>query len=206
MYGVVVLAAIILAAGASERMGGHPKALLRWHGETFLAGILKACYAAGIDRRVVALGHHADRILAEAGLTEVTVVHSTELAAGPIGSIRAGLAAISRHPVDGVLIWPVDRPHVHVDTVAALAAAFRAGTDAIVVPRHAGRRGHPVIFARAVFDELVHAPDDEGARAVVHADPSRVRDVDVDDPAVVQDVNTPDEYEDLVRRANLSLE
>lgn len=198
-----MLAAIVLAAGASERMRGHPKALLRWHGLTFLAGILQACYAVGIDRRVAVLGHHADRILEAVPLEEVTVVHSTDLDAGPIGSIRAGLASIARHPVNGVLVWPVDRPHVQIGTLEALLAAMDHHPDRpIILPRHLGRRGHPVIFRRAVFGELLEAPDDEGARAVVRRDPARVLAVDVDDHAVVQDVNTPDEYEDLVRRAD----
>ena len=197
-----MLAAIVLAAGASERMGGHPKALLLWQGETFLAGILKACLAAGIERRVAVLGHHADRILEHVNLEGVTVVHSTELAAGPIGSIRAGLASVARHPVDGILVWPVDRPHVQVATITALCAVQTANDHPIIIPRHAGRRGHPVIFRRAVFDELLNAPDGEGARAVVHKDPSRVLELEVDDPAVIQDVNTPDEYQDLVRRAD----
>ena len=197
-----MLAAIVLAAGASQRMGGHPKALLMWQGEAFLTGILKACYAAGIERRVAVLGHHAGRILAAVDLAGVTVTHSAELAAGPIGSIRAGLAAVQRHPVDGILVWPVDRPHVQVRTVAALVGAFAEGTHAIVVPRFGDARGHPVIFGRAVFEELRAAPDDQGARAVVRRDAARVRVVPVDDAAVVLVVNPPDEYADLVRRSD----
>lgn len=181
-------------------MGGHPKALLPWHGETFLEGILKACRAAGIQRRVVVLGHHADLIQDAVPLDEVMVVRSEALDAGPIGSIRSGLKAVSPHPVSGVLLWPVDRPHVQIATVEALQSAFRDGEAPIVVPRFDGHRGHPVIFGRSVFHELEVAPDNEGARAVVHRDPARVMAVDVPDPAVIEDVNTPDEYQDLVRR------
>lgn len=199
-----MLAAIVLAAGASQRMGGHPKALLTWHGDTFLGGILRACYAAGIERRVVVLGHQAARILAAVDLTGVTVVASEALEAGPIGSIRAGIAAVERHPVEGVLVWPVDRPHVLMSSIEALVRRATRDGDrpAIVVPRHAGRRGHPVIFGRAVFGELRDPAADQGAHAVVRRDPSRVVPVDVEDPAVVQHVNTPDEYEALVRRGD----
>ncbi|MEX0692203.1 MAG: nucleotidyltransferase family protein [Gemmatimonadales bacterium] len=197
-----MLAAIVTAAGASERMGGHPKALLDWHGETFLGGILKACFAAGIERRVVTLGHDADRIRAQVPLDGITVVESADLAAGPIGSVRAGLATLMRHPVDGVLIWPVDRPHVQVSTIEALLAAFDRRTHAMIVPLYDGRRGHPVAFARSVFGEIMAAPDREGARAVVRRDPSRVLAVAVDDRAVIEDVNTPDEYRNLLRRGD----
>ena len=199
-----MLAAIVLAAGASERMGGHPKALLSWHGEAFLSGILKACFAAGIERRVAVLGHHADQILERLVLDDVTVVHSTDLDAGPIGSIRTAIASVARHPVSGILVWPVDRPHVQVATIEALCAAMAAHAQPIILPRYQGRRGHPVIFRRELFDELLAVANDEGARAVVRRDPARVFAVDVRDPAVVQDVNTPDEYQALVRRADRS--
>ena len=69
----------------------------------------------------------------------------------------------------------------------------------MVVPVHGERRGHPVIFGRAVFKELLEAPDDLGARAVVRADPARVLEVAVQDPSVLEDFNTPGEYRDLLR-------
>ena len=206
-----MIAAIILAAGESARMG-HPKALLSYRGEPFLAGMLKACYAVGLDRRVVVLGHHADKVLSFIDLSDVTTVRSEELTAGPIGSIRAGIRLLADHPIDGVVVWPVDRPHVTTATVAALIDGFRsgggpgvgvgAGGRPIVLPVHAGRRGHPVLFGRAVFDELLAVPEGEGARSVVRADPSRVFMVPVDDPAVLEDFNTPEEYRDLLRREN----
>lgn len=194
-----MFAAIILAAGASERMG-YPKALLPYRGRPFLAGILEACYAAGIERRVVVLGYYADKIKEEMDLSEATVAMNEELDAGPIGSVRAGLAALAPLPVDAVLVWPVDRPHVAVATVEAVLDAFRATHQPIVVPTHNGQRGHPVLFARKVFAELLGAPNDEGARAVVHKDAGRVAEVPVEDPAVLEDFNTPDDYKKLLRK------
>ena len=179
---------------------GHPKALLVYRGETFLHGILEAAYAAGIERRVVVLGGHADRIRKAMDLPDVQVVMTKDVAAGPIGSIRAGINAVLNHPVEGALIWPVDRPHVQVATIQALAAAFLSEGHDIVVPEYQGRRGHPVIFARSVFAELLAAPDSLGARAVVRRDPNRVARVPVDDAAILEDLNTPEDYRDLVRR------
>lgn len=196
-----MLAAIVLAAGASERMG-TPKALLEHGGEPFLSGILKAAYAAGVERRVAVLGHMADKILRQIDLSGVLVVMSEDLDAGPIGSIRAGLSAVSNHPVDGILVWPVDRPRVRVETVRALIDAFDRTGGPVVVPRTANRRGHPVIFAKRLFGELRAAPDDEGARAVVHRDASRVVEVEVADPGTVEDINTPDDYRRLIREEN----
>ena len=181
---------------------GHPKALLTYRGEPFLASILKACYAVGLNRRVVVLGHHEDKVLSSIDLSDVTTVRSEDLTAGPIGSIRTGIRLLTNHPTDGVLVWPVDRPHVTTATVAALIDGFRSEGQPIVLPVHAGRRGHPVLFGRAVFDELLAVPPGEGARSVVRADPGRVFTVPVNDPAVLEDFNTPEEYRDLLRREN----
>ena len=194
-----MIAAIILAAGASERMG-YPKALLPYRGRPFLTGILEACQAVGMEHNVVVLGYYEDKIRSTIDLSDAIVATNTELDAGPIGSIRAGIRALTGKPVEAAVIWPVDRPHVGVATVSALVDAFRESHGAIVVPTHDGRRGHPVLFSKAVFEELLGAPDDEGARAVVHKDPARVHEIPVDDVAVLEDFNTPEDYKGLLRR------
>jgi molybdenum cofactor cytidylyltransferase len=194
-----MVAAIILAAGASQRMG-YPKALLPYRGSSFLAGILDATFAAGIETRVVVLGYYADKIQESLDLSGAIVVMNHNLDAGPIGSIRAGILALAPHPVDGALIWPVDRPHVPVAVITDLLDSFRKTRQAIVVPTFRGRRGHPVIFGRAAFEELLAAPDQEGARAVVRRSRARVAEVPVTDSAVLEDLNTPEDYRKLLRR------
>lgn len=194
-----MIAAIIPAAGASVRMG-RPKALLHLRGETFLETVLRGCVASGINRCVVVLGPDKDNILSQNTLSGCAVVQNPTPATGPIGSIRIALAELVNHPVEAALVWHVDRPHVALGTVAALIDRFREGGAAIVVPEFEGRRGHPVIFGRGVFEELLQAPDDEGARAVVRADPGRVAVVPVDDVAVTEDIDTPEAYEELLRR------
>ena len=198
-----MITAIILAAGASERMG-YPKALLKFHGATFLETILDAASAAGVNRRVVVLGPDKSKVLSECSLDRhgVLVVENPIPETGPIRSLQLGIESALNLSVDGVLVWHVDRPHVSVATVQGLLDRFRAGGGSIVVPTFRGRRGHPVIFGRAVFHELVAVPEHEGARTVVRADPSRVIEVPVDDAAVVEDVDTPDDYRDLLRRSD----
>lgn len=198
-----MITAIILAAGASQRMG-YPKALLRFHGTTFLETILQAALAAGVGARVVVLGPDMRKVLSECSLEgiDAQVVENTNPETGPIRSLQLGVAEVINRPVEAVLVWHVDRPHVAVSTIQALVNRFRDGGAAIVVPSYDGRRGHPVIFGRAVFEELLAVPMNEGARTVVRADPSRVVEVPVDDPAVVEDVDTPDDYHDLLRRAD----
>jgi molybdenum cofactor cytidylyltransferase len=193
-----MLAATVLAAGASARMG-FPKALLKFHGRTFLATILDAIEALGVHRMVV-VGAESDKILSVHDLRDVQVVHNTEMEAGPIGSIRASVRAVETHPVDGLLVWPVDFPHVAVDTARVLIDGFELGTSSVVLPEYNSRGGHPVLFGRAVFPELLAAPDEQGARAVVRADPERVLRIPVTDAAVMDRLNTPRAYQDLLRR------
>ncbi len=188
--------------GASERMG-KPKALLPYRGRTFLDTILDACRALGLQQRIVVLGYDADNILSGIDLSEATVLTNPAPESGPIGSIRVGIQAILNHPVEGALVWHVDRPHVAIATIEALLDRFRQEGEPIVVPSYQARRGHPVIFGRAVFEELLAVPDDQGARAVVRSDPSRVAVVPVDDPAVTEDIDTPEAYQELLRREDI---
>ncbi|MCZ6916157.1 MAG: nucleotidyltransferase family protein [Gemmatimonadetes bacterium] len=197
-----MIAATVLSAGASSRMG-FPKALLEYHGVTFLQSILDAAGAVGMHPRIVILGHGADKILAKHDLRDVVVLATEGFEAGPIGSIRAAIRAVEPHPVEGILVWPVDMPHVAIATVEALLAGFRASGRPIVIPAYQKKHGHPVIFGREVFGELLEAPDSEGARAVVHADPGRVLEVPVDDSAVLEDLNTPVEYQDLMKKEDV---
>jgi len=200
-----MIAATVLAAGASKRMG-FPKALLEYRGRTFLQSILDATAALGL-RQLVALSHDAGNVLTQHDLRDVTMVINQEMAAGPIGSIRASIRAIESHPVDALLVWPVDFPHVAVGTAQALIDRFRKhDKSAIVIPEFDGHGGHPVIFGRSVFEELLSAPASVGAKAVVQADRQRVVRIPVPDSAVVDCLNTPDAYRELVRRSDQQLQ
>ncbi len=194
-----MIAATVISAGTSSRMG-YPKALLTFHGRTFLETILDAMRAVGVRRRVVVLGPDADKILKHIDLTDETVLSTERLDAGPIGSIRAAIREVQAHPVDGLLVWPVDMPQVTIATVETLLHRFLTSNRVIAVPEFDGTRGHPVIFGRATFQELLDAPDAEGARSVVRADSDRVVTVPVPDPGVVEDLNTPSEYQRLITR------
>jgi molybdenum cofactor cytidylyltransferase len=183
---------------------GQPKALLELRGQTFLEAILETATSAGLDPRVVVLGAHAVNILSCIDLCGVTTVLNEEMDAGPIGSIRAGIRALFNQQVEAAVVWHVDRPCVAAGTVEALVRAYREGTTAqIVLPEFEGRRGHPVLFGHKVFDELLHAPPEGGARTVVRADPHRVAAIPTADPWVLHDINTPESYRRLIKRLNL---
>jgi len=185
---------ILLAAGESRRMG-FPKPLLMVGDETFLRRTASAMLQ--VARRVtIVTGAHADRIRAEVPSdARITIVNNADFTRGQLSSLKSGLAAVSSD-ASAAMVHLADHPLVLGSTYRAVADEFAAKGASIVIPRHAGRRGHPVLFARTIFSELMAAPDDQGARFVVNADPARIVYVDVDDVGVTLDLDTP---ADLVR-------
>ncbi len=197
------LAGVVLAAGASERMG-RPKALLDFRGRPFAVRILEALEALDVKSRVVVLGPDAARIRPSLATHDCIIVENPDLAGEAIGSLRAALAALDAIRPSGVVAWPVDLPHVRVATLERLLEAHRRTGAPAVMPSFAERRGHPVIWDQALFPELgtSDAATRHGARAVLTAHEQEIVTVPVDDPAVIDDLNTPEDYERLVRELN----
>lgn len=185
--------AILLAAGESRRMG-YPKPLLRVGQESFLLHSAKSILAV-VPRLIVVLGAHAERIRPVIPADpRIVAVHNPHYQAGQLSSLKVGLRAIGED-ADAVMVHLADHPLVKASTFERVVAAFNANRGAIIIARHGGRRGHPVLFARALFSELLDAPEDQGARAVVNRDPDRVVYVDVEDPGVTLDLDTPSDLE-----------
>jgi molybdenum cofactor cytidylyltransferase len=190
-----MIAGIVLAAGRSRRMG-EPKAFLTVRGRTFLETAVRALREGGCDP-VVVVGPPpdrppGDRIAAEAARLGALPAVNPDRDSEQIDSLRAGLRCIGAVAVDGIVVAPVDVPGVAPELVGRLVAAFRATGAPVVVPARGGRHGHPVLFARAVFDELLAPELPEGARSVVHAHSGELVEVEVD--ALPQDVDTPAAY------------
>ncbi len=193
-----MIPAIILAAGASSRVG-RPKALLPVspEGETFLARLLRTFTEAGCDDLVVVVGAYAEPICEAIGRLPVfaRVVENRAYERGQLSSLVAALDVVDRPGVNAVMAMPVDAPLVTVATVRSVVEAYRRQQRAVVRPASGGRHGHPVIFDRQLFDELRTADFSVGARAVISAHPELVLDVAVKDPGAFQDIDTPEEYE-----------
>jgi molybdenum cofactor cytidylyltransferase len=184
---------VLLAAGESRRMG-YPKPLLRVGDESFLSQSAKSMLAV-LPRLIIVLGAHAERIRpAIPADSRIAIVDNPHWQAGQLSSLKAGLGAIGAQ-ADGVLVHLADHPLVRRSTFEQVIAAFADRRSAIVIARYGGKRGHPVIFARSVLGELIDGPQEQGARAVVNRDPSRVVYVDVDDPGVNLDLDTPADLE-----------
>ncbi|HWC99069.1 MAG TPA: nucleotidyltransferase family protein [Candidatus Sulfopaludibacter sp.] len=184
-------AAVILAAGESSRMGS-PKPLLPYEGETFLdrlIGLLTPrCHPV-----IVVLGAASETILA--GLARpATFVINPNYAEGQTSSMQCGLHAVPAD-VPSVLFTLADHPAVAPETLDAVLA----NSDArVCVPRYHGKRGHPILFSRALIDEFLALHPDAAARDVVHAHADETIFLDLDDPGIVTDIDNPDAYRSLL--------
>lgn len=187
-------ATIVLAAGASSRMGS-PKALLSVPkaGQSFLRRVIETAMAAGASPVLVVLGHHAEAIRAATPLDDVQIVENPHPERGMLSSLKCALMALPEH-VDAVLAWPVDHPLVRASAVHTLLEAQVRHPGKAIVPRFDGRGGHPTLFPRTLFAGLLGLPDEAGARGLFDRQPLAVVRVDVDDPGVVHDVDTPKDY------------
>lgn len=191
------LAAIVLAAGLSTRMG-TPKPLLPWDGRTLVEYQVAQLVTAGVSQVIVVTGHAAaevERALVGSG---ARVVHNPRYAEGRAGSVRVGAAAV-REPVAAVLTLNVDQPRP-AELIRAIVSAHLSGNAAVTVPVWSGRRGHPAVFAGALLPELRAVTEEgEGLRAVRRAHAAETREVDFGDPRVLVDINTPESYREARR-------
>lgn len=189
------VAGVVPAAGSSTRMG-RPKALLDAGGRSFVSAVVGALVGGGCDPVVVVTGPDQPEVARRAQASGALVLVNREPGEGPITSLRLALAALGSS-VDGVAVLPVDHPAVLPETVAALLEAFAPGDAPLVLPSIGGERGHPALFHRRLFPELMDPGLEGGARAVVHRHLEKARLVAVDDPGALADVDTPDAYRAL---------
>jgi molybdenum cofactor cytidylyltransferase len=185
-----MLAAVILSGGASRRMGS-PKALVSYQGASFLEHLLGVTRHPAIGVRRVVLGPDADAISQQVTLAPEEVVVNKDWERGQLSSLHVALRSLPAH-TEGMLLCPVDHPLVSAALVSALIATFLETRAAVVLPVFEGRRGHPVIFSAKVYEELLRAPLETGARAVVWAHKNELQEVSTTEEGCVLNLNDPD--------------
>jgi molybdenum cofactor cytidylyltransferase len=191
------VAAIVLSGGQSRRMG-FPKALLPIAGHTFAQHIIAALGESRVASIYLVVGADAERICSEIDVTPARVVVNERWELGQLSSLQAGLRALPPEGCDAVLMALVDHPLIDPTVVDAVIAAFEATARPIVIPVHDGRRGHPVLFAARLIPELLAAPLEEGARAVVRAHADEVLEILAPAPGILADIDTPELFQQWV--------
>jgi molybdenum cofactor cytidylyltransferase len=180
------IAAIILAAGASERME-QSKALLPIEGVPAIRFLITRLAEARFAPIVTVTSTAVHRKLTSLHLPGQVVIND-ETEKGPLHSFRMGLDVLPSEII-AALLAPVDHPLVRVDSLQKLRAV--ASASRVVVPRYQGRRGHPTLFGRDLWPLIFSLPLEEGARGALHRQPEAVAELDVDDPGILQNLNAP---------------
>jgi molybdenum cofactor cytidylyltransferase len=190
-------AGVILAAGASSRMGRN-KALLPWRDGTFLSSAIRALQPV-TELVIVVAGDNQSEIAPVAYANAAFLVVNPHPEQGQFSSLQRGLEEVLNRGRDAAIITLVDRPAAQMQTIEQLKSVFIASPDQIwaVVPEHEGRHGHPIVVGREMIEAFLRAPGSSTARDVEHAHQNNILYVAVDDPLVTVNVNTEEDYEKL---------
>ena len=194
-----MIIAVVLSAGESSRMG-RPKALLPIEGQNFIERIVGALAQSQADPIVVVLGHNADEMRRQIEHLPIDIVINTEYKNGQLSSLQSAIRYIEKeNRCDGILVHLVDHPYVDPRLIDLMIQRFYETKMLIVVPRYQGKRGHPVIFSRALFKDLLGAPVDQGAKSVVNAHRAETLEIDTEDEGIALDIDTPELYRQHVK-------
>lgn len=173
-------------------------------GETFFERVTRTLLDGGVDEVFVVVGADAEVIRANTReAPRLRILNNPDYERGQLTSLLAALQRIDETAVSGALVTLIDVPLISAETVRALIAAHREHGASIVRPVSNGRHGHPVIFPRALFDELRRADPAQGAKAVVHAHKADIFEVPVGDEGAFIDIDTPEDYDRWVESGPL---
>jgi molybdenum cofactor cytidylyltransferase len=174
---------------------GRSKALLPFRGSCFLTHVLTEASRSNLTDVKVVLGHHAEAILQALPEIKPKAVVNPDYESGQLSSLQCGLKHLSSAGLDGVMVFLIDHPLIHRGLVNQLIETFSRNDVLIVIPSFEHRRGHPMIFGTELFSELLEAPLDQGAVSVVRKHPREILHLEVDEPGVLVDIDTPEAYE-----------
>ncbi len=190
-------AGVILAAGSSTRMG-RDKALLPWHGETFLSSAIRLLQPL-TDLVIVVAGENEENLTPIVDAQAAFLIRNHNPEQGQFSSLQRGLGEVLNRGRDAAIVTLVDRPAPSPQTVEQLKDEFQKADDQIwaVVPEFGGKHGHPIVIGREMIEAFLRAPAGSSARDVEHAHQGHIRYITVTDPCVSLNVDTPEDLEKL---------
>jgi molybdenum cofactor cytidylyltransferase len=190
-----VTVAVLPGAGASRRMG-RPKLLLPYRGGTLVGAVVEALRGGGVSTIVLVTSPEDEDLRAWAREAGVMTAVNPDPQRGMLSSIREGIAALGRTG-EILLVSPADLPALRSETVAALVQQMKDTGTPLAVPVYQGKRGHPLAIAPALIPEIDTLDPDVGLKQLRDRHEALLLEMEVEDPGVVQDVDTPEEYESL---------
>lgn len=191
------VATIVLAAGYSSRMSGALKPLLKLGDDTVVERAVKTHLDAGIQDVRVVVGYRAGEVVAAVRHLGVCVVKNRHFEKGMFSSVQAGVATLK--PGTGAFfIMPGDIPLVDPSTIQAILAAYERNPRGVVYPVYRGKRGHPPLISRDYISEIMTSPAPDGLRGILKNHEAEARGVEVDDEAVLLDMDTLKDYHRLL--------
>lgn len=179
---------------------GRPKALLPIDGQTFIEKIVGALKKSSVAKVIVVLGHNADEMRRHIQHLPIEILVNPDYKLGQLSSLQVAVRSLEKEAdCDGMLVHLVDHPYVNTKLVETMIKRCEETAKLIIVPRYNGKRGHPVIFSRKLFQELLAAPMDQGAKAVVDAHRADTLEIDTEDEGITLDIDTPEIYRQHVK-------
>ncbi|MBN1451983.1 MAG: nucleotidyltransferase family protein [Anaerolineales bacterium] len=187
-----MITALILAAGQSKRMG-RPKMLLPWGKTTVLGQVIEVFKAAGIEDILVVTGGAREQVDTLIGNSARTVFNPNFAEGEMLSSLQVGLAEV-RSEVEALLVGLGDQPQVQERSVRLVVEEYATSGSPLIVPSFQMRRGHPWLVARPYWDEILRMSPPETPRDFLNRHTSEIRYVEVNDPGILKDLDTPEDY------------
>jgi molybdenum cofactor cytidylyltransferase len=189
------IASVVLAAGEGRRVGGN-KALLEIGGVTFLAKVVTALKAIESDPIVVVGGANYHEVEKLATKLEIGFAYNDKWQSGQFSSLIAGLKYLKKKP-PAVLIALVDHPLVKSETCSKLIKMSSQHPQAIIIPTHESRRGHPIIIPGNLIPEIIEADENSNLRVIINNHQKEILELPVDDSGILKDIDTKADFEDI---------
>jgi molybdenum cofactor cytidylyltransferase len=195
-----VISLLILSAGESTRMGS-PKALLKIGKETFAECIARKANEAGIDSIYLITGADHESIVQHLS-QDFQIIRNENYQRGQISSLQAGIRQVPDH-TQAVMVWPVDQPLIQEETVRILLATYQRTSRVLTIPVYQLHRGHPVIYSKQAMKTAISLGPEQTGKDLQSLFLTQTHVVEVDDPAILIDIDTPEDYSEHIMQRRL---